>query len=336
MRRTDLLVLILVVFASLSLTPVPSRALDFQDQAALCPKVGPSIQVPRRVGVVNALHDYWYEPNSTAAADIAGLGMHAIKLWPTEHYLSAGMRAIYEDPRFDVIVIRPLENSVIESGCQGLKHYRWENIDYGAVARDLYANVGHLAKTIILTGWEGDWQIKGLGCNRVPTQQEQDAYLALLNARQNGVAAARQDNANKALVIYNAVEVNHVLNTQFRLIDTLIPQMDMKPDMVSYSHWSTSHGVRETLDYISTQLLMCPSRLMLGEIGRSESVSNDPYSYIYTGMSEAFDMGASLAFLWSYRDQFSCPKSSGLWLRRCDSSLASTYQALVDLQQTYE
>jgi hypothetical protein len=74
-----------------------------------------------------------------------------------------------------VIVLRPLQNSPspLEVGCNGQSYYRWENIDYGQVAQALYALVGDLPKTIILTGWEADWQIQGLACDRVPSQAEQ-------------------------------------------------------------------------------------------------------------------------------------------------------------------
>lgn len=310
---------------------VPAMAWA-QSVPNLCDKVGRS----PHVGAIHALHDYWYQSNLSAANDMASLGLRAIKLWPREHYLSPDMRDIYEDPRLDVIVIRPLQASTIESPC-GIDHWRWENMDYGAIAEHLYDEVGHLSKIIILTGWEQDWQLKGLGCpDSIPTQAEQDDYLALLNARQNGIEQARANNSSKPLQIYHAVEVNHVFNSSFRIIDELIPLMDSLPDFISYSHWSATFEIDDTLAYITSSTGICAYRTILGEVGRTESTSASGYPYIYGSMKEAFDTGASMAFMWSYRDQLNCPKTKGRWLRRCDDSLATSYDALMDLKTEYE
>lgn len=297
---------------------------------------------PRRVGVVNAIHDFWHEPNLTAANDLGGLGIKAIKLWPTEHHLSSNMQQIYQDPRFDVIAIRPLNNSqqVTEIGCDGKQYtyYRWENIDYGQVALDLYQNFGHLDKTIILTGWEGDNQIKGLGCgNRVPSQAEIDSYRQLLEVREAGIRAAQNAYPNANLWVVHAIEVNHVLGTSFRIIDEIIPNMSPQPHLISYSHWSVTYSITQTIDHIASVISPLPRhRIIIGEVGRTERPCCSQYPSLYDSYSEAYNAGSNLVFMWNYRDQFACPTDQGRWLRRCDDSLATSYDALMDLKAAFE
>jgi hypothetical protein len=325
MSRKVVLIMLLILFAS------PSHATSYYYFELF----------PTRVGVVNAIHDFWYESNLTAANDLANLGIQAIKLWPTEHYLSPDMQAIYNDPRFDVIVIRPLQNSpiVTETGCDGKQYsyFRWENIDYGQVAMNLYATLGHLDKVIVLTGWENDHQLKGLGCgNRIPSQAEIDSYTAMLTARENGVRAAWSAYPNATLRVYHAVEVNHVFSSSFRVIDEILPTLTPKPTLISYSHWSGS-SITDTVNYIANAMHLPAHRIIIGELGAKErTCCVSQYPYLYSRYSEAFDLGVKLVFMWTYRDQFNCPTNAGRWLRRCDNSLATSYDALMDLKQAYE
>ena len=80
----------------------------------------------QRVGPVNALHDYWAESNSDALAGIVSLGYHAVKIWPTVDYLSSDLSPAFLDPEIDVIVLRPLQNATLETGCNGQNYFRWE------------------------------------------------------------------------------------------------------------------------------------------------------------------------------------------------------------------
>lgn len=296
---------------------------------------------PQRVGVVHALHDYWHTPNLAAANDLGGLGIRAIKLWPREHYLTLDMQAIYRDPRFDIIVLRPLQNSeiVFETGCDGSQHqyWRWENIDYGQVARDLYTYVGDVDKVIILTGWENDHQLKGLGCGkRIPSQTEIDSYRAMLEEREAGVQAARNEFPNAALRIWHAIEVNHVFSSNFRVIDHIVPFMSPQPTLVSYSHWSATYTISDSIYRIAAMLGRPTHRVFLGEVGRRERPCCSQYPYIFNSFSETYNTGAKLAFMWTYIDKLHCPTDQGTWLRRCDDTLATSYNALMDLKATYE
>lgn len=322
------LVMAIPVFAQIR--PMPSDPIQYWPEL-----------FPRRVGVVHAIHDYWHTPNITAANDLGGLGIRAIKLWPREHYLTLAMQQIYRDPRFDVIVLRPLQNSAIlhETGCDGSQHqyWRWENIDYGQVARDLYTHVGDVDKVIILTGWENDHQIKGLGCGqRIPSQAEINSFKAMLEAREAGVQAAWNDFPSANLRIYHAVEVNHVFSSGFRVIDHIVPFMSPKPTLISYSHWSATRTITETVNRIASVIGRPKHYVFVGEIGRRERPCCSQYPYLFNSYSEAYNTGANLVLMWTYLDAFNCPKTEGTWLRRCDGTLATSYNALIDLKAIYE
>jgi hypothetical protein len=170
----------------------------------------------------------------------------------------------------------------------------------------------------------------------IPTQAEQDSFLAMLNQRQAGVAAARVANLDKKLRIYHGVEVNHVLSTSFRVIDQIVPRMTKPPDLIGYSHWSATFTISQSFDHIALMVPIPRHRIFLGEVGRTEYPYASQYPYIYASYNEAYTWGARLAYMWLYRDRFSCPTDHGQWLRRCDNSLATSYGALKDLQAAFE
>lgn len=259
----------------------------------------------RRVGVTNALHDYWKESNAEALFGIVDLGYHAVKFWPTVHYLSTDMDLVYTDPNIDVIALRPLQNASLETGCNGQSYFRWENIDYGQVASNLYANYGNLDKLIILTGWESDWQIKGLACNRTPTQQEINDFVQMLDARQAGINAASNANPNALLRIVHAVEINKAsTGSGFSVLDDVLPLLAEPPHMISYSAWETSaSNLQSKLNLIRSASGLHTLQIFVGEYGFNYTDSNAA-TKVYNFGSKAFDWGVPFVFYWWYRGDF--------------------------------
>lgn len=80
------------------------------------------------------------------------------------------MAAVFSNPNIDVIVVRPIQNAEWHEGCGGHSAFHDEQISYGWVALNLYSLYGNEDKTVILTGWGADNQIKGVGCfDRTPS-----------------------------------------------------------------------------------------------------------------------------------------------------------------------
>ncbi len=286
----------------------------------------------RRVGVTNALHDFWFpETNAQAATGIANLGYHSVKIWPTTSHVSADVQAVINNPAFDVIVIRPLEFSPLEPVCSGGSSFIEENINYGHAASNFYANHGHLNKHIILSGWEADNQISRFGCI-TPSQQEKDAFLAKLNERQSGVAAVRQANLDKKLRVWHAVEVN-LVNTgpAFKVFRDIVPLMDEPPDMISYSAWGTNaSSVGDRLDLIAATTGLDQRQIFIGEFGRDECNGQDVSFQVENHGAAAFAAGVPFVFYWYYRTEFGpCPHHKVI---NSDGSTTTAHTGLVNLR----
>jgi hypothetical protein len=259
----------------------------------------------KRVGVTNALHDYWAESNTDALLGIASLGYHAVKFWPTVHYLSMDMHVVYTDPSIDVIALRPLQNATLDTGCNGWSYFRWENIDYGQVAAGLFANYGNLDKLILLTGWENDWQIKGLGCSGTPTQQEISSFVQMLNARQAGIDAARNAYPSALLRIVHAVEINKASSgSGFSVLDDVLPLLTKPPDLISYSAWeASSSNIQNKLSLIRSVSGLHTLQIFIGEYGFNYTAT-DAATKVYNFGSKALDWGVPFVFYWWYRGDF--------------------------------
>lgn len=262
-------------------------------------------QEKKRVGVTNALHDYWKESNQVALNGIVSLGYHAVKFWPRVPYLSTDMRKVYSAPTIDVIALRPLQNATLEVGCNGWDYFRWENIDYGQVASGLFANYATQDKLIILTGWEADWQIKGLACSGVPTQQQINSFVQMLDARQAGIQAARANYPNALLKVVHAVEINKATTgSGFSVLDDVLPLLAEPPDMISYSAWEVSaSGLQNKLSLIRSASGLHTLQIFIGEYGFNYTDPNAA-TKVYDFGSKALDWGVPFVFYWWYRGDF--------------------------------
>ncbi len=178
-------------------------------------------------------------------------------------------------------------------------------IDYGQVARNLYARYSAQNKLIILTGWEGDQQIQGLACTGTPTQAEIDDFVEMLDDRQEGIDAAALDYPNSKLRIVHAVEVNHVgTGTGFSVLNTILPLLAKQPDLISYSAWGTTAStIQSKLDLIASRSGLIRKQIFIGEFGRDYRSSNAA-SGIYSFGEMAFQWGVPFVFCWQYRDDY--------------------------------
>ena len=264
-------------------------------------------------------------------------------------YLSSDMLAVYNNPNIDVIVLRPLETATYTQACpEGGWGYWWEGpdpehlIDYGEVAEQLYQSLGDLPKTIILTGWESDWQLRALSCGDMPTAQQVQQFSDILIARQQGVAAARAAHPDAELRVYHAIEVNHVLGFYpYEVVKDLLPNLTIQPDFISFSSYESQRPgatMTDALNYIETYTGFPRSRIFIGELGWEEDPDGTQLANLYPAFSDAFDWGVRMVFKWMYRQKWGehAEDNMGIWARdesgAFTGGLTSGYLALAKLR----
>ena len=279
------------------------------------------------------------QQTTVTAADIASRGFGTVKIWPLSQD-PAALSSVFTDPHLEVIIYRPLHHSTQESRC-GLTTYWDENVDYGAIASDLYSLYGNQRKIVILTGWEADNQIEGLYGNCAwPDQAGLDAFRSLLEQRQEGVRAARDTNLDKELRVYHAVEVNQVPDAPSgnnNALEQVLPDMTEAPDFISYSAWGsggTPTGITAKLDTIESVSGLPRDRIFVGERGCKISNSNRDTCYI-NHATNAFDWGVRLWNVWAYNVGPSDPDGYDLVDTSTGEDTANGFSVLVPLNEDF-
>lgn len=223
---------------------------------------------------------------------VADWRFEAVKVWDRWYGPQDGQFSrLINDPSIDVIVYRPL----YESGAPVNLHPRWENIDYGTVADEIYDLYGSVDKVVILTGWEQDHQYYGSGWSYAD-------YLQLLDDRQLGIEAARAAHPGSNLRIYHAVEVNAVPNSvapgSNNILHQFIPNMTHPPDMISYSAWGGLGNIATKLDVIEAVSGLPRNNIFIGEFGFI--LNNNSHHSVSNFLTAAQGWGVRLALLWQF------------------------------------
>ena len=219
-------------------------------------------------------------------------GMRAVKIWDMLHGPgNAKLNAVMNDPSIDIVVYRPLYNATHER--------RRENVDYGVLANQFYDWYGSIQKVVILTGWEQDNQFNHYA-NASDTQWDYDDYLAFVQARQDGVSAARAARGGSGnLFVFHAVEVNALPNG---VLENVVKRMWPKPDYLSYSAWGGLTNLSSQLDIIMQKSGMPRrSKIFIGEYGFwGGGINNTSPGAVTNFLTEARDWGVKMAFLWQF------------------------------------
>ncbi len=265
-------------------------------------------------------------PTTSSTADDVSKGFRVVKIWPVYQQLAYEnqLDPIFTNPNLDVIVFRPYSNQTAttqsaaqqETLCAGTASattgFEVADIatDYGAVATLLYERYGSQNKTVILTGWEADNQIKYYPATNPPCAWPANPtpYRQLLETRQAAVKAVRLQYASSNLRVFHAVEINRAVTT-LSVLSSLIPQMvkdGNAPDFISYSSWASQPAnVATALGTIASLSGLSHDRIYVGEWGcvvgapGSSDAMNRP-SCFATDAANVFNWGSRLWFVWSY------------------------------------
>lgn len=270
------------------------------------------------------------QPTTTTVEDInqrlfQNQGTGAVKIWPIFQTLANGeLDSIFNDPRLKVVVFRPFNNQTqvpsrpaqTSAACSNRSPYHRADVDtdYGLVAQLLYQRFGSRNKIIILSGWEADNQLNYLSPSSAcdpkswPTNQaEINTFKAMLQTRQNAIAAVRQQNASANLRVFHAVEINKAPeapgppgNPSATVLERIIPQMNPRPDFISYSAWGSKPiNLANRLSTIASASGLPRDRIFIGEWGCRMSNPNRAACFS-NHAREAFQWGARLWFVWTY------------------------------------
>jgi hypothetical protein len=135
------------------------------------------------------------------------------------------------------------------------------------LARYLLTTYAGSGKTFVLQNWEGDHLLRqGLAANLDPGPVRIQGMIDWLNARQQGVAAARAEVGETGVRVVNAVEVNDLwaaLGGKVTVTNNVVPFT--RADLYSYSSWDVDFDpvkMTEALDYLATK---APSSTLYGQ-----------------------------------------------------------------------
>ena len=177
---------------------------------------------------------------------------HAAGLWPASD--PAGIDGLAKTKPFDQVLALPFQTIVLTSYtfangdqivgmAQSPARQSAEENEFYQLTKYLYARYTGSKKNFVLKNWEGDWIALGFGNTAVNIQPAMiDDLVAWLRARQRGVSRAREEAHDHTVQVFNAVEVNRVLDYAqqglTRMINAVVPRVDA--DMVTYSSYDST------------------------------------------------------------------------------------------------
>ena len=230
-----------------------------------------------------------YNPRNVAgtflqqgAQEIVDLGSQVIKLWFTAPQRSypygtpwperfSSLVEMARHPNYRAVFDMPFNHYILVAYRPGQPEHYWregmseadrkaEQEAFRAFTEYLLTTYRGTGKTFVLQHWEGDWAIRAsYKPEETPTPQAIDGMAAWLNARQDGVDAARKAVGADNVHVYHAAEVNLVARAmeekQPNVVNAVLPKTHL--DLVSYSAWDTLRDrerFARALDYIAQHM----------------------------------------------------------------------------------
>ena len=203
-----------------------------------------------------------------------------------------------------------------------------EEQEFYDLAKYLYQHYAGPGKTFVLKNWEGDWiGLQGYDTSANVSDTMVTSMISWLSARERGVTRARQDSSTSGVSVFNAVEVNRVLDTQHgltRVINAVVPKVH--PDMVTYSSYDSTAGQNQDATSLTNSLNQAlhiikqfapdplglgDHRILISEYGLFENTyGNEAVWRTQTILSTAKAAGLAGAFLWNVFDN-ECKLANG-------------------------
>jgi hypothetical protein len=210
------------------------------------------------------------------------------------------IRAAFENPDIDIIVMVPLHWGTLEQGCVGGRNIRWLNYPLELFGM-LYQEYGDQDKTIIVLPLETDWTVAGIGCDGADECVTEDGrfdfffnacvgsveectvsacnsvkleraerLLTIFNERQFAVEAARAAHPNAKLRVEHGIAVNFFNEELCVVARDLIPQMPLPPDRIGASLYKRAGDPVEAFNKVMAWTGLPADKIFISEIGARE------------------------------------------------------------------
>ena len=199
-----------------------------------------------------------------------------------------------------------------------------------------YAGTG---KTFVLQTWEGDWALLGaFDPHQVVPHERAERMAQWLSARHTAIDAARRREARPGVSVFDAIELNRVLDTEqgLRVVTDVLPHSCA--DAVSYSAWEAldvsalpaaqqAAAVEQRLETALTRIEAAApagASIFLGEFGlaENENTSELTTTLVERTLEVSRRHGVVGAVYWQMFDnECSAVGCRGLWVMRPDGSL---------------
>jgi hypothetical protein len=300
------------------------------------------------------------------------LGCQIIKVWFTNLARSYPFNctwpkaetliAMAQVPYFQTFFEKPFDTILLETFAPARKDDYWlagmsaddikrERDEMQAFAAHLFDAYKQSGKTFVIQNWEGDWALRGGAPGNDPKPESVKGMIDWLNARQEGVDAARKSAGDAGVRVLHAGEVNHldraIKNQGVTVTNDVLPRTHC--DLYSYSAWDLPthepEKFRAALDHLASKAPGGKEKIYVGEFGAPENVvggAEEQDKRVRSATQTAMDWGAKYVVYW----QLYCnepkegvkisgrPKNGdmrGFWLMRPDGSRPPVTDYFIEL-----
>jgi len=213
----------------------------------------------------------------------------------------------------------------------------FERRAFYSIAKHFLTEYKDTGKTFILQNWESDWLLTNPQFTKEPTELAVKSMIQWINARQDGVNAAREEFGMEGVTVAHAMEVNLVaraMDGKVTATNDVVPHTHC--DLYSYSAYDTIINEPDrfvaALDYLNSKspasALYGEKNVYVGEFGAPEA-THDQIGINKRTVEEALEWGALYLVYWElfcnepsrqYEGRPTNEDCRGFWLVRPDGT----------------
>ena len=309
-------------------------------------------------------YSFTSEDHMNEGADqLLELGSRVIKVWftprPAQYYPIhsnwppiASMIDLASCDYFKKLFAKPFTTFLLEAFRPGIpdeyyvdgvsaENAEAERAAFYEITQYLLTTYKGTGKTFILQNWESDWVLTNPEFTKEPSPVAIQGMIDWMNARQDGVDAARKDVGMDGVTVAHAMEVNLIaraMEGKVTATNDVVPHTHC--DLYSYSAYDTSIFIpdkfRDALQYLADKApaseLYGEKNVYVGEFGAPEN-EFDQYAIVKRTVETALDWGARYMLYWQVYCGPGATNSDcrGFWLIRPDGTKSPAYQYYSEL-----